>query len=100
MTHRLARVLWWWTVRSIRRSPVRRVNHRIAAHLGKNGAAFLERGKRQNAWARRHAIQLIRWSLNVFFFTLLCLILYNACTWLFERGYFTAPGSPQRELRY
>ena len=100
MTDRLARLIWWWTLWSIRRSPVRRVNHRIARHLGKNGSAFLERGKRQNAWARRHAIQLLRWALNVFFFTLLCAVLYSVCEWAFENGYFNAPGSPHRELPF
>jgi hypothetical protein len=100
MNERLARWIWWWTLKFIRRSPVRHFNHLIAARLGGDrGKAFLERGKRQNAFARRHAITMLRWALNFLWFTILCLVLYNASLWLFLHGYFTAPGSPKREIQ-
>ena len=83
----------------MRRSPVRRFNHIIAARLGgERGRQFLERGKRQNAWARKHAVTLVKWSLNALGFWTLCLVLYAGCEWLLANGYFNAPGSPQREI--
>jgi hypothetical protein len=98
MSERVARWLWWWTLILIRRAPVRRFNHVIAARLGgERGNQFLERGKRQNAFARRHAVSIIRWALNVLSFCLLCLVLYDACQWLLAHGYFSAPGSPKRD---
>ena len=99
MTERLARIVWYWSLRSMRRAPIRRVNHKIAARLStEHGKRFLARGKRQNAWARKHAVTLIKWSLNVFFFILLCLLLDSLCEWLLAHGYFNAPGSPQRNV--
>jgi len=98
MSEIVARWLWWWTMKLIRRSPVRRVNHMIASRLGEvHGPKFLERGNRQNAFARKHAVTILRWTLNVFGFLMLCAILYDAAQWLLDNGYLSAPGSPQRE---
>ena len=41
---------------------------------------------------------MLKWALNVLGFTILCLVIYIGCIWLFEHGYFTAPGSPKREI--
>ncbi len=98
MSELVARWMWWWTMKLIRRSPVRRFNHLIASRLGgDHGKQFLERGKRQNAFARRHAVAILRWTINVFAFSLLCLVVYDLCQWLLVHGYFNAPGSPHRD---
>jgi hypothetical protein len=97
MSERLARLVWWWMIHGLRKAPVKNVNHKIARHLSpKHAEEFLRRGQQQNAFARRHAVKIIQFGINLLWFAFLCALAYYACMWLKDQGYFTAPGTPQR----
>ncbi len=74
-------------------------NHKVARHLDPvHAKRFIERGKVQNAFARRHAVTVIRFAMNIVLLALLCSVLFWLAQWLFVHGYLSAPGSPKRTI--
>ncbi len=98
-SERLARLTWWWILRLRRLGFAKNINYKIASRLSSEHATrFIARGKVQNAFARRHAVTVIKFFINVALLIFLWMALHIAAEWLFAHGYFTAPGSPKREL--
>lgn len=96
---RISRWVWWLILRLCRRGFAKNFNHKLARHLRPNHAKhFLERGKAQNAFARRHGLALTKLGVGLVEFAFLCVVSFYVAHWLFDHGYFTAPGSPVREL--
>jgi hypothetical protein len=99
MNDRLSRWTWWLILRASRRSFAKNFNYKVARYLRPDHARhFIERGKVQNTFARKHGLALTKFAIGVLEFALLCTIFFFAAHWLFDHGYFTAPGSPDRQI--
>jgi hypothetical protein len=94
---RLARMLWACLLRLLRKGVAKNFNHKVARHLSPNHAAhFLERGKAQNAFARRYGLAVTKLFVNVVLLALLVAAVTFVAQSLYVHGYLTAPGSPPR----
>jgi len=99
LSERLTRLTWWLIMRLLRKGFAKNFNHKIAKHLRPAHAEhFLKRGKSQNAFARKHGLAATRFALGVIKIALLCAFFYMLAFWLYQNGYFTAPGSPKRDI--
>lgn len=78
----------------IRRPVVKRLQHaglRLVPESKRPAA--LENLRRQNRFARRHGVTLLRWSVMAFFASIAITLAFQATLWLVDAGILTPPDS-------
>ena len=91
----MARLLWWYMLWLMRRPWMKALQRRWLTWVRESRRENAKRAvKRQNAWARKWGLPLLRGAMTVLLISVLITITYLIATNLYESGAFQVP---QRE---
>lgn len=92
MIHRLARLIWWWILVSMRKPAAKRFQRKMIMILPKSMQARAWKSvHRQNLWALRWGERMLRWTLLVVTTSIMFSVAFQlVVTWI-ELGVFTVP---------
>ena len=90
----LARHTWYWMLYFMRRPWIKRLQHRWLRPVeGERYKRFPEGFVKQNRFARKFGLPLLKLSINLFLASVFITGAYYAIIYLFESGYFNPPPS-------